>query len=128
MSMGPPESLRVGTTGAACNLAAALLNLLNPSGALAKNTQDLLRWLERSGIDEASFDNCIKAAWGLAYPNGNGMVLFDGVAQADLRLQKLTKATIAPIADLFQGARPTHRQRARSKLRGFDNCLSSYPP
>jgi hypothetical protein len=103
MNLESQETLRVSATGAGFNLAAALINLVNPTGAVVGYTRDLLRWLERSGVDETNFERCMTAAHGLAYPNENGMKLSSSVADADERLQKLKKGQL-PLALTFSQA------------------------
>ncbi|KAF6224630.1 hypothetical protein HO173_012973 [Letharia columbiana] len=103
MNSESQETLRVSATSAGFNLATALLNLANPAGAVVGYTRDLLRWLERSGVDEANFERCMTAARSLAYPNQNGMILSGSVAHADERLQKLQKRQL-PLALTFSQA------------------------
>lgn len=103
MNSESQETSRVSATSAGFNLATALLNLANPAGAVVGYTRDLLRWLERSGVDEANFERCMTAARSLAYPNKNGMILSGSVAHADERLQKLQKRQL-PLALTFSQA------------------------
>ena len=100
--MASPENQRVSTAGAGFSLAAALVNLMNPTGAVVGYTRDLLRWLERSGVDEASLQRCMTLAEGLAYPNQNGMMLSSSVAKADRRLDRV-KGDL-PLALVFSQA------------------------
>ena len=103
MNLGSPKNLNVAAAGAGFNLAAALVNLANPVGAVVGYTRDLLRWLERSGLDEANFERCMTEAQGLAYPNKNGMILSGSVAKADARLKRLKKGQL-PLELTFSGA------------------------
>ena len=101
--MEPRDSQRTAAAGAGFNLAAALVNLANPAGIITGYTRDLLRWLERSGVDETRFEDCMKRAQCLAYPNKNGMVLSASVARADERLQKIKMGQM-PLAIVFSQA------------------------
>lgn len=101
--MASPENHRVATAGAGFSLAAALLNLADPVGPVVGYTRDLLRWLERSGVDETSLERCMTLAQNLAYPNQNGMMLSDSVAKADWRLERLKKGQL-PLALVFSQA------------------------
>ena len=103
MNLESHKNLDVAAAGAGCNLAAALVNLANPVGAVVEYTRDLLRWLERSGLDEANFERCMTEAQGLAYPNKNGMILSGSVAKADARLIRLKKGQL-PLELTFSGA------------------------
>ena len=94
MNLGSQKNLNVAAAGAGFNLAAALANLANPAGAVVGYTRDLLRWLERSGLDEANLKRCMTEAQGLASPNKNGMILFGSVAKADARLKRLNKGQL----------------------------------
>lgn len=97
------ETLKIAATGAGFNLAAAIANLANPSGVVAGYTRDLLRWLERSGVDETNFERCMTAAQGLAYPNKNGMMLSQSVTRADRRLLELKQGQL-PLGLTFSQA------------------------
>ena len=97
------DSQRTAAAGAGFNLVAALVNLASPTGIVAGYTRDLLKWLERSGVDEGIFESCMKEAQRLAYPNKNGMLLSASVAKADERLQKI-KAGQMPLAIIFSRA------------------------
>ena len=107
MISGSQKTQNVAAAGAGFNLAAALVNLVNPAGAVVGYTRDLLRWLERSGLDEVNFERCMTEAQGLAYPNKNGMILFGSVAKADARLKRLKKGQL-PLELTFSGALGRH--------------------
>ena len=94
---------RTAAAGAGFNLVAALVNLASPTGIVAGYTRDLLRWLERSGVDERIFEKCMEKAQCLAYPNKNGMLLSASVAKADERLRKI-KTGQMPLSIIFSQA------------------------
>ncbi|CAO1603763.1 MAG: hypothetical protein LQ349_008179 [Xanthoria aureola] len=98
-----PSTQNVSAAGAGFNLAAAIANIVNPAGAVAGYGRDLLRWLERSGVDEVEFQRCTELAKELAYPNKNGMVLSESVTRADTRLQQLKQGHL-PLSLTFSQA------------------------
>ncbi|KAI4261723.1 MAG: hypothetical protein L6R42_003081 [Xanthoria sp. 1 TBL-2021] len=79
------------------------MNIVNPAGAVAGYGLDLLRWLERSGVDEVEFQRCMSRAESLAYPNKNGMVLSESITKADNRLQQLKQGHL-PLSLTFSQA------------------------
>ena len=87
MSFATPETLAVSTAGASLNLAAAIGNIVSPSGVAVGYLQNLIRWLSRSGVDEGNFQRWLTAASGLAYPNINGMQLSESIAKSDMKIQ-----------------------------------------
>ncbi len=101
--MSTQQNLEISATGAGFNLAAALVNLANPTGTIIGYTRDLLRWLERSGVDETNFERCMTAARSLAYPNKNGLILSSSIGHADERLRNLKKGQ-TPLALSFSQA------------------------
>ncbi|KAL8714697.1 MAG: hypothetical protein Q9225_006535, partial [Loekoesia sp. 1 TL-2023] len=103
MNIGSPDATAVSAVVAGFNLSAAIINIVNPAGAIVGYTHDLLRWLDRSGVDEKNFEQCMKAARGLAHPNHNDMVLSGSISKADKRLQNLKKGQL-PLALTFSQA------------------------
>ncbi|KAL9074542.1 MAG: hypothetical protein Q9157_004337 [Trypethelium eluteriae] len=73
------------------DLMSALVRAADPASAVAKSTQDLIKWLARERIDELSFATCAKQARGLAYPNENGLVIRDSIEESDQGLKGLLK-------------------------------------
>ncbi|KAK0509606.1 hypothetical protein JMJ35_008000 [Cladonia borealis] len=59
MNSGSQKTQDVAAAGAGFNLAAALVNLVNPAGAIVGYIKDLLRWLERSGLDDVNFERSL---------------------------------------------------------------------
>ena len=88
------DSSAASTISASFNLVAAIANLANPTGVAAVYTRDLLRWLERSGVNEANFQRCMTYARGLAYPNENGMMLSHSIDKAKDKLQRLKRGQL----------------------------------
>lgn len=86
---------------AALNLTTAIINLSNPAGSVVGYAKDLMRWLERQGVDDKAFIECAKLAKGLAYPNANGTQIGTSVIRAD---QKLSQLKIIPFKLWHSGA------------------------
>ena len=87
MSFPTPETLAVSTTGAGLNLAAAVGNLASRTGVVLRYARYLLRWLERSGVDEKNVERCMTAARGLAYPKEDGLQLSQSTSKPKKRIQ-----------------------------------------
>jgi hypothetical protein len=71
------------------DLFSSLINASQPSSALARFTQELLKWIGRECVDEHWLIKCAELAGGLAYPNSDGLMIRDAIAEADKQLRSL---------------------------------------
>ena len=85
----------------AFDLCSALVNASQPTSAIVRSTQDLLKWLARERVDEYSFTKCAEKARCLAYPNANGVTIRNQIEEADKRLHTVRGA---PIGLLVSGS------------------------
>lgn len=81
----------------AFDLCSALVNASQPTSAIVRSTQDLLKWLARERVDEYSFTKCAEKARSLAYPNANGVAIRNQIEDADKRLHAVRGAPIGLI-------------------------------
>lgn len=83
------------------NLTGALLNIINPASAVMDYSRELLKWLNRQGLDENVFEETMTLARGLAYPNANGCQIRESIEKANNRLRTIK---VCPLPLVFSGS------------------------
>ncbi|EGU83041.1 hypothetical protein FOPG_16050 [Fusarium oxysporum f. sp. conglutinans race 2 54008] len=76
------------------------LKASEPTSVITQAAKDLIKWLARERIDEASFKKCAELARELAYPNQHGLIIRESIEQANERLRGLN----APISLVSSGS------------------------
>ena len=121
MSFPTPETLAVSTTGAGLNLAAAVGNLASRTGVVLRYARYLLRWLERSGVDEKNVERCMTAARGLAY---GWIAIISKYLQAKKENTNFQDELVTAGVHNLKGSWPINRGRNQSRGYGIDSGMS----
>ncbi|KAL2671609.1 hypothetical protein Neosp_014199 [[Neocosmospora] mangrovei] len=109
-SSGVTSSLDL--TARTFDLLGSLVKASEPTSVITQAAKDLIKWLARERIDEASFKKCAELARELAYPNQHGLIIRDSIEHANERLRGLN----APISLITSGS------LGRMMVHGQDYC------
>ncbi|KAG8677780.1 hypothetical protein FPOAC2_03921 [Fusarium poae] len=82
------------------DLLGSLVKASEPTSVLTHAAKDLIKWLARERIDEASFKRCAELARELAYPNQHGLIIRESIENANERLRGLN----APVSLVTSGS------------------------
>ncbi|KAK8088157.1 hypothetical protein PG997_003118 [Apiospora hydei] len=71
------------------DLLSAIVNSSKPSSAIARSTQEIVKWLARECVQESLFTQCAELARSLAYSNEDALAIRSSIAEADEKLRTL---------------------------------------
>ncbi|KAK8055341.1 hypothetical protein PG993_000568 [Apiospora rasikravindrae] len=88
-SSSTPSESGIELVARSFDLLSAIVNSSQPSSAIARSTQELVKWLARECVQESVFTQCAQLARSLAYPNDDALVIRSSIAEADIKLHTL---------------------------------------